>query len=90
MSKVLERYTVPQADGTEKRMRYVSRVEWRNVGFFWAWRIIGELGLRTPWGNLIVSDWLPFEYRYGGKKPIFAARGWNLRWVRLKTMEEDS
>jgi hypothetical protein len=89
MSRVLERYTVPGPDGTIKRKRYVSRVEWRNVGVFAAWRIIREVGIRTPWGNLIFGGWLPFEYRYGGKRPILQIGGCNLRWVPLKAMEDD-
>jgi hypothetical protein len=87
---VVKRYTVPGPDGGLKRMRYVSRVEWRNLRLFWAWRIVREFGLCTPWGNLIFGRWLPFEYRYGDKKPLLTVGRYHLRWVRLVTMEEDS
>lgn len=86
MSKVLERYTVPGPNGTTLRKRYVSRVDWSNLRFFRSFP--GHMGLGTPWGNIILSDFTLFSER--PKKPLLRVGKWNLRWVRLKSAEDDT
>lgn len=83
---VLERYTVPGPNGTSLRKRYVSRVDWANSGVFYS--SPRHMGLGTPWGNIILSDWVPFSMR--PEKPLLRLGKWNLRWVRLKRSEDDS
>lgn len=87
MSKVLEHYTVPTADGV-KRMRYVSRVDFRNLGLsFGGFHTFAVL---TPWGNLLACKWDKrlFSYRYGYRDCV-RVLGLCVYWVRLKRAEGD-
>ena len=62
------------------------RADWRNIGGWIELRFMRSVGLRTPWGNLIVKSWADrlFSERYGYRKSNFRLFGLCISWVRLR------
>lgn len=66
---------------------YVADTRWGNVGIWLRIGIFPSLGLKTPWGNVIIKPWRDRLYheRYGaGPKRHFKLSGLCVAWVRLK------
>jgi len=62
------------------------RTDWRNIGGWIELRFRPSVGLRTPWGNIIVKRWRDrlFSERYGMRKSHFRVFGLCVSWVRLR------
>jgi hypothetical protein len=67
-------------------MMDIYRTDWRNIGGWIELRFMRSVGLRTPWGNLIVKSWADrlFSERYGYRKSHFRLFGLCISWVRLR------
>lgn len=67
-------------------MADLYRVEWSNVGGWVNARFHPSIGVRTPWGNVIVKRWSDrlFSERYGMHKSHFKLFGLCVSWVRLR------
>lgn len=61
------------------------RTDWRNIGGWIELRFMRSVGLRTPWGNLIVKSWADrlFSERYGHQRTLRVG-ALCVSWVRLR------